>query len=240
MNSIKAEVIKEKKSKQIIYSFEVNNDVFKAYYFPGKNSTLEITHNDSSLGTIDEPETRTEYTVNAETNPVKITAWIDSKLSLASFFGKVKGIGIEVDGRPVQNTVSDPETHINNGKSGLYILMFFLIIKSVWTYYSTYENFENHLVSGIGSSVYFIPFIYALIVTIKYKSWTMLAIISGVILSALELIDYITGIPESIKTAGGSFIIWLIIRLSVLYVLCNAFIWKRRQSRNSQNINNQL
>ncbi|GBU28341.1 hypothetical protein R84B8_01899 [Treponema sp. R8-4-B8] len=240
MNSIKAEISKEKASKKIIYSFEVNNDAFKAYYFPGKKSTLEISHNGSSLGTIDNPKAKSEYTVNSETKPVKITAWIDNKLSLASFLGKVKGIGIEVDGRPVQNTVSDPETHINIGRSGLYILLFFLIIKSAWTYYSSYKNYEYHIVSIISSSIYFIPFIYVLILTIKYKTWTTLAIISGVILTALEMIDYIIGIPASVTSTGSSFVVWIIIRLSALYVLCNAFIWRRKQLRNSQNLNNQL
>jgi len=240
MGAIKAEVSKEKGSKKIIYSFQVNNDAFKAYYFPGKKSTLEITHNGSSIGTIDEPEVKKEYTVNSETEPVKITAWMDNKLSLASFLGKVKGVGIEVDGTPVQNTVSDPETHINIGRSGLYILLFFLIIKAGWTYYSAFQKYANHIVSIISCAVYFIPFIYVLIITIKYKSWTKLAIISGIIIALLETVDFIVGIPESIKAGGSSFIIWLIIRISALYVLCDAFIWKRRQSRNSQNINNQL
>jgi hypothetical protein len=119
MNVIAATVKKEKTNKKIIYSFSVNNDAFEAHYFSGKKSTLEIMHNESLLGAIDKPKTKFEFVANPETSPVKITAWIDNGNSISSFIGKINGVGIEADGKPVQHTLAVPETHIKNGRVGL-------------------------------------------------------------------------------------------------------------------------
>jgi len=230
MNTVKAEISKEKASKKVSYTFEINNDVFKAHYLPGKIPSLVIMHNGSTLGIINEPKTKTEYAVNSETKPLKITAWIDNGISIATFIGKVRGVGIEVDGRPVQGTVTDPEIHIKNGRPGLYVLSFLLILKSVMTYYNTFNVHASHVVAGIVGAIYFVPFLFALIVTIKYKTWTTLAILTGIILSVLEMIDYVVGIPDIVRSGNaGVVIIWMIARISILYVLCNAFIWKRKQ-----------
>jgi hypothetical protein len=231
MTVIKAAIKKEKASKKVIYSFEVNNDVFEAHYYTGKKQSLEIKHNGAMLGIIDRPKAKFEYVVNSETNPINITAWIDNGISISSFISKNSGVGIEVDGKPVQYTLTDPETHINNGRSGLYILLFILAFKSIWTYYNTFKGYASHIVAGITSTIYFVPFILALIAGIKYKSWTTFAILTGIILSILELIDYAFGIPSSIIAGanGVTLLIWILIRISALYLLYNAFKWKRKQ-----------
>jgi len=231
MELIKAEVSKEKGSKKVTYSFEINNDVFKAYYFPGKKPALELTHNENALGTIDQPNKKIDYTVNSGTTPLKITAWLYKRSIFASLTGIANGIGIEVDGKPVQHTLASPETHINYGRGGLYILLFLLIFKSSYTYYSTYTEYVSHIIAGITSLIYFIPFAYILITTIKFKSWTTLALISGIIISALELIDYLAGIPGSITSGSGSFVVWIFIRVCVLITLCSAYNWKRKEKK---------
>jgi len=233
MNLIKAEVSKEKGIKKVTYSFEVNNDVFKAHYFPGNKPVLELTHNENALGSIDQLNTKFDYTVNSGTTPLKITAWLYKKPLITSFTGIPSGIGIEVDGKPVQHTIASPETHINHGRGGLYVLLFLLIFKTAVNYFSLYKEYESHLVSGIASLIYFIPFIFLLITTIKFKSWTTLALISGIIISALELIDFLLGIPGSIASGAnsGSFIVWIFIRICVLITLCGAYNWKRKEKK---------
>jgi hypothetical protein len=231
MNIIQANVKKEKADKKIIYSFGINNDVFEAHYFTGKKPALEITHNGLPLGTVDTPKTKFNFAANSETGAITITAWIESGNSFSSFLGKAAGAGIEVDGKPVQHTLADPQTHIKNGRSGLYVLLFILGFKSIWTYYSVFTQYTSHVVAGISCTIYFIPLLLALIAALKYKSWTTFAIITGIVLSILEMIDYVAAIPGSISsgTNGATFLFWILMRISALYLLYNAIKWRRKQ-----------
>jgi hypothetical protein len=231
MTTIEATVKKEKADKKTIYSFKVNNDVFDVHYFTGKKPALEIMHNGSLLGTIDKQKTKFDFEVNSETNAVNITAWIDSGNSLSSIIGRINGVGIEVDGKPVQHTLADPETHIQQGRSGLYLLLFILGVKSIFTYYTALEQYASHIVAGISFTIYFVPLLLVLTAAIKYKSWTTFAIITGMVLSVLETLDYAMGIPGSINagTNGVTVLIWILIRISALYLFYNALKWKRRQ-----------
>jgi hypothetical protein len=233
MNAIEATVKKEKAGKKTVYYFAVNSDLFEAHYFAGKKYTLEIMHNGSLLGTIDNPNPKTkfEFIANSEANPIKITAWIDNGNSISSFIGKINGIGIEVDGKPVQHTLADPETHIKNGRTGLYILLFILGFKCIWTYYINFKEYASHIVAGISGAIYFIPLVLVLIAAIKYTRWTTFAIITGIVLSLLEMLDYAIAIPGSISsgTNGVTLVIWIAIRISTLYLLYNAWKWKQNK-----------
>jgi len=235
MNTIKAEVSKDKKSKSQTYSFEVNGEPFKVLYLPGKEAALQIVHNEVSLGTIlwaVDKERKFEYTVTAGAKPVKITAWISNGYQFMGI-GKARGIGIEVDGVPVQHTVTAPEIHIENGRAGLYVLVFLLGFKSIWTYYALFSEYASHFVAGVSSTVYIVPFIIALIAAIKYKTWTTFAIYAGLILAVLEVVDFVSGIPESANSGSSGFVIWLFVRAGMLYALFNAFKWRLRQKENT-------
>jgi len=237
MNVIKAEISKEKGSKKRIYSFEANNETFKAYYLPTRAPTLEIMHNGSLLGKTDRPNTKLEYTVNSKTGPLKITAWIDYRFSLT--IGYTRGAGIEVDGKPVQYTVTDPETHIKKGRSALYVLLAILFIQSVYNFFTSLETYtsdewasmtaaQSYFAAGIISALYFIPFLFILLAAIKYKAWTTFAILSGIIIAALEMIAYII---LSINSFSYGIAAALLIRIGVLFTLFNAFKFKRRQKK---------
>jgi hypothetical protein len=232
MAIIEAIVKKDKVDKKIIYSFVINNETLEAHYFFGKKASLEITHNGVLLGTINNPKIKHDYIINQEANPTKITAWIDNGNSFSAFMGKLKGIGIEIDGKPVQHTLSDPETHIKNGRSGLYFLLFILGFKCIWTYYINFKEYTSHIVAGISTVVYFVPLIIVLVATIQYARWTTFAIITGIILAVLELFDYAMGIPNSITsgTNGASLLIWILIRISALCMFYNAWKWKRKKT----------
>jgi hypothetical protein len=231
MTIIEATIKKDKASRKTVYSFAVDNDAFEAHCFSGKKPTLEIIHNGCLLGTIDTQKTKFEYVANPETSPVKVTAWLDNGNSISSFIGKINGIGIEINGNPVQHTLADPETHIKGGRSGLYILLFILSIKSIFTYYSAFKGYASHIVAGISCMIYFIPLLFVLVATIKYTRWTIFGLIVGSVLSLLEMIDYVMGIPDSISsgTNGASFLIWILIRISALYLFYNAWKWKSKQ-----------
>jgi hypothetical protein len=232
MAVIDAIVKKDKIDKKIVYSFGMNNETLEAHYFFGKKSSLEIIHNGVLLGVINDHKTKYDYIINPETNPIKVTAWIDNGNSFSAFMGKLKGVGIEIDGKPVQHTLADPETHIKNGRSGLYILLFILGFKCILTYYINFKEYTSHIVAGISAIVYFIPLIIALVATIQYVRWTTFAIITGIIFAFLELVDYAMGIPNSITsgTNGASLLIWILIRISALCMFYNAWKWKHKKT----------
>jgi len=230
MSVIASSVSKESGSKRVIYSFRVNNDAFEASYLPGKNHSLEITHNEVSLGEIDASDKKHEYTVNSETTPLTVTAWIDDRATFATYLGKPKGVGIEVNGCPVQHTVADPQTHIKSGRSALIVLLFLLGVKSLWSYYTLVKTFESHIVALIANSVYFVPLLLTIVITIKYKSWPTFSIITGIVISILDMIDYLSAIPQVIRSSNnGSFVVWIFIRIGIIYMLCAALKWRRVQ-----------
>jgi len=232
MDTITSVVSKGNGNKEVTYSFQVNNDAFKAVYLPGKKSTLEIIHNDTSLGEIDAPNKKCEYTVNSETNPLTVTAWIDDRASIATYLGKPKGVGVEVNGRPVQHTMADPETHIKIGRAALAGLLILLTIKSALSYNILFKAFESHYVALIANTVYFIPLLLTVLITIKYKSWPTFSIITGIVISILDMADYLSAIPQLLKSGrGGSFVVWIFIRIGIIYSLCVALKWRRRQRK---------
>jgi hypothetical protein len=232
MTIIGSTIKRDKKAKKTIYSFMVNDDVFEAYFFTGKKPALEIMHNGALLGFIEEQKTKFEFVANPEVNPVKITAWIDAGNSFSSIIKSMfKGVGIEVDGKPVQNTVTDPGFHIKNGRSGYSVLLFVFGVKSLFTYYTSFEEYASYFAAVISSAIYFVPFLLLLAAFINYARWTTFAIFAGLILSVLEFVDYIMGIPNSIRSGanGVSILIWMILRIMALYLLFNALKWKNKQ-----------
>jgi hypothetical protein len=169
---------------------------------------------------------------NPETFPVKITAWIDAGNLFSSLIKTViNGVGIEVDGEPVQNTLTDPGFHIKNGKSGYYVLLFILLIKSIFAYYTAFKGSESHSVAAISSSIYFASLVLALVFFINYVRWTKVSLYLGIILSVLEFVDYAIGIPSGISSGvnGASILIWVILRIAALYLFFNALKWKNKQ-----------
>ncbi|QQO10042.1 hypothetical protein [Breznakiella homolactica] len=230
MNVIEAAAAKEKQTKKIIYSFSVQNETFEAHYFKGKNPSLELLYNGTPVMTADKPNTRFTYEIQKGSTPVKITLWIENA-AYSVFIGKVNGIGIEVDGIPVQHTVTDPGTHIKNGRTALYALLFILAVKSLFTYFSTFSEYSSHLVAGISSTLYLIPLLLIAAAAVKYAQWTRFALIAGMVVSIIEMLDYILAVPGSIAsgTNGMTMVIWIALRISVWCTLYNAFKWKSKQ-----------
>jgi len=237
MTVIASTIKKDMKTKKSTYSFLINDIAFEAHYFFGKEPTLEILHNGSSLGIVSEKTTKFDFTVNAETFPIKITAWMNIGNTFSSILNPTNnGIGIEVDGKPVQNTLADPGYHIKNGKTAYYILLIILGIKSIFTYYTTFKGYSSHLVAAIACAIYFVPFLLALAALIFYFRWTTFAVYFGFILSILEFIDYLFGLPDAIRSNANqmvSILIWMVIRISALWLFSNALKWKNKQKKDS-------
>ena len=173
---------------------------------------------------------RHEFNINNEFELIKITIWMEYN-NYASFIGKLNGIGVEVNGVYVQNTLADPEVYINNGRSGFYILMFILGFKSLFTYYQIFKEYVSHIVAFISCSIYFIPLLIVVLLTFKYSHWTILALITGTIISILELIDYSFTIPTTLiaGTNAVMLVFWIVIRIGVLYMFYNAFKWIKKK-----------
>ena len=236
MEVIKAEASRDKKNKKIIYSFNVNNIYFKASFIHTRSPSFEITQNGSLLGKTDKINTRFDYTVDSGTEPLKITAWIHYRTERTD---SVNELGIEVNGKPVQHTTADPEVHIKPGRVWLFVFLPFLLLQSVLTYIYAIETFlsaeyasrmtalQPYIASGLLSAVYFIPFIFVLITAIKYKTRTMLALISGIVISALDMISCVL-VYFFFPAYATCFIITFIIQIRVLWELCTALKWKRK------------
>lgn len=227
MNIIKSTVTKEKKNKKIIYSFSFDNETFEAHYIISKKPTVELFYNGSHLGLINDLKVKHDFLINPDSNPMKLTIWIESNI-YSLFIGKINGIGIKIDENPVQHTLADPEAHIKNGRSGFIVLFFVLGLKCIFTYYNIFKEYSSHIVSGISMIVYFIPLLLALIAFIKYVRWTKFALITGIIISVLEMLDYLIALPNSImaETNGASLLIWILIRISAICIFFTAFKWK--------------
>ena len=236
MKVINSTVKKDKKANLISYSFDINNEHFIANYIYGKKPRFELFHNNSLIGSSEQIKNKMEFSVNSEMEILNIVIWLEYN-NYNAFFGKLNGVGIELNGNPIQNTLADPDVYINNGRGGFFILMFILLVKSIFTYYQIFKEYSSHIISGISSSIYLIPLIIVILFTIIYKKCTMVALIIGSIILSLEFIDYILGVPNTLMAGSGSnavsLIIWLAIRVSGFIMFYNAFKWyKKRKSLN--------
>jgi len=230
---INSTVKNEKKINATIYSFDANNEHFTANYIYGKKPRFELFHNGSLIGSSEQLKTRSEFTINTEYEALNITVWLEQN-NFAAYIGKLNGIGIEVNKNPVQNTLADPEVYVKYGRSGLFILLFILTVKSIFNYYQIYKAYESHLVSIISDSVYVIPLILVALMAIFYKRWTMFALIAGIAISILEFTDYAIALPGSLPNTNIIMVIlWIFFRVSVILILFNALKWKRK----SKNMN---
>ena len=212
MEIIESSVTKDKKNKRTVYAFSVSGLSFEAHHYKMTKSRLEIFNNGTLLGTVDLKTPRAEYIVEAEPSPVKITAWIEVKAK--------GGAGIEVDGKPVQHTIADPDVHIKNGKIALYFLLAILAIKT----FSSFGSGEPG-----GGILCFFMLLITVGAVILYKKLTKFAIITGLVLGGLEMIDFVTGII-SIGGGGSKFVViaWIFVRIAMLFNLINALSWKRK------------
>jgi len=226
MDIIKSTEKKERKMNLKTYSFDINNEHFSAHYIYGKKPRFEFFHNDSLIGSSDQINNKFEFIVNTEYDSLKIIIWIEYNI-YSVYIGKLNGIGIEVNKNPVQHTLADPEVYINNGRSGFYILLFILGLKSIVTYYQNYQGYNSHIVSLISSSLYIVPFFLVIILLLIYKRLTKFALITGIVISILEFIDYGLALPNSFMSGSGSnaisLLFWIAIRVCVICIIYNAF-----------------
>jgi hypothetical protein len=220
MTVIESIVTKDKKEKKDTYAFTINGESFEAHHYSGKQSKLEIIHNGTPLGTVDKPKAKSEYVLNEGENAVKITAWIE-KGSFMSFTGSSGGIGIEINGKPLQHTVADPEVHIKNGLTGLYFLLIVFVLKCIFTLFTD---------GGIvGAILYLFPLAIVVVATIKYKSWTKFSIISGFVLAVLEMVEFMVGLIDGMGNAGA--VVWIFLRIAAIACLFNALKWQRKVNK---------
>jgi len=235
MKLIESTLNKETKGK-IIYAFSINNEQFSVNYNYGIKPTVELLHNNSVLGFIDQPKNKFDFIINSELEQIKIKIWIEYYNVYAINFGKINGIGIEVNEVPVKNTLSDPETHIKQGKSGLYFLLFLLGFNNIITYYTIFKDYYFHILT-LFSSISLIPFFIMLVLIIKFKNWTKIALYTGFIISILEMFAFIYFRSNRLLSdinndtmSGTSFVImliWVLFRLGIMNRIYNAIKWNK-------------
>jgi len=227
MTAIKAQITKDKESKQTIYSFQANGETFTAYF---ANLTLQIQHNETTLGTIlweIDKNRKFQYTVKTNADPITITAWIDVFSGNGNSRANKIRIGIEVNGEPVLNTLADQQLiqkgKLQNRSNFLCAIVFLIII------FGPFHQSFKYIFKEYLSITYIIPFFLATIPTIKTKSITIFAILSNTYLLALEILYILkTG------TFSNTFIIiWFSIRTALLCGLCYIYKQEREQKKAS-------
>lgn len=223
MNHIVSVITEDDKEKKKSYAFEVNGEKFVAHHKSGEKPSLEILHNDVSLGIITQIAVPTEYLVNHGDQTIKIDAFIQQPGGFLDFLMPWKktgnGIHLTVDGVPVQGTIDDPEVNIREGFLGLWFLLAIFILKTV----------VGFVVDGFGGAIYLIPLIIILLAVIRFNKWTGFAVHAGLILSVLEFIEYILGAFGSQSVI--SIIIWSLIRAGIFVKLLSAFQFYRKEKK---------
>jgi len=220
MSVIKSEINKDKATKSQTYSFKVDNETFEVHYYThGKylqgEPALEIMHNGSLVG-------ETDVTINTETKTLHITAWINRR----TYLGKSKSVGIEVNGEPVQGTLTDPEVHIKYGRFTLGAYSFFLLCNFYFDYNATAAEYGS-LVGLIANVTSLSLFLFFLMLTIKYKHFTKFAPLAGIVLMIMEII-ILFALPNDY---GSKVINVAYIRVLLLYLFYNALKWKHAQEK---------
>jgi len=224
MTPIEAQIIKEKKSEEVIYSFVVNGEPIKAHFVTGRNPELHIQHNETTLGTIIwkvDKKRRFEYTVNTNAEPLNISAWIEETNSRY----RTKNIGLEVNGVPVKYTLSDPQVVLMNKLkfwcSWLYLAVFILF---------PFGPFHTGLkaVFKILPFIYFVPVIVAIVAIFIFKTWTLSALLLNAYFLALEM-GYMMVDMDSYS--GLFIVIWIFVRMAVFCALCYIFKKEREHKK---------
>jgi len=219
--AIKATETKFKKEKKTVYAFSIGNNNFEACFSNGKKPALVLSHNGTQIGVVEKAGNKVPFTVNTENAPINITAWIEGGFS-SWLFGKTQGgIGVEADGKPVQHTLADPGTHIKAGKTGLFLLLLLLALKGIFSIVSQ---------SIAAAALFFVLMLIVLAAILMYKKWLTFALYAGLVLSALETVDYVSGIPAVIQSGirPVSMGVWVLYRVSIFANLFNALIWMYR------------
>ena len=233
MKIINSTTNKDKKMKLITYSFTINNERFTANYAYGKKPRFDFLHNDTLIGSSEQIKNKSEFTVNTEYETLTITVWLEYN-AYSMYIGKLNGIGIEVNKNPVQHTLADPDVYINNGRSGFFILLLILTVKSIYTYYQIFNQYSSHILSLYISAIYIVPLLVGIFLLFIYKRWTKFALIGGIIISILEFVDYGLGLPESLRTGSGSnaamMLFWIALRVCILFIFYNAFKAKTKSN----------
>jgi len=233
MKIINSTTNKDKKMKLITYSFTINNERFTANYAYEKKPRFDFFHNDTLIGSSEQIKNKSEFTVNTEYETLTITVWLEYN-AYSMYIGKLNGIGIEVNKNPVQHTLADPDVYINNGRSGFFILLLILTVKSIYTYYQIFNQYSSHILSLYISAIYIVPLLVGIFLLFIYKRWTKFALIGGIIISILEFVDYGLGLPESLRTGSGSnaamMLFWIALRVCILFIFYNAFKAKTKSN----------
>jgi hypothetical protein len=249
MKIIDSKVTRDRKGKKDIYVFSVNNELFEAHYCYGDKPTLTFFHNGAQFGFIYDLNSKVQYSIESESEPIIITGWIEKRglplssnkkdgigieadgnsvkdalitglvgtsgISLLSF--KNNGIGIEIDGIPIQNTLTDPNVHIGDGRVGLIVLLIVFALKGI------IQTFLDEPINGIA---YIIPALITLVLILMFKKTTIISIIGGIIMATLELIDYVAGVILQYSNQKPMLILtWIVFRMIIIYALINAFRW---------------
>jgi len=123
----------------------------------------------------------------------------------------------------------DYELNIQKGRKGLFLLLFVIGLKIVL----------GVAVGSIENIIYVVPFFLVLIAAIQYYSWNTFALYAGLIIAALEIIDYTVGtIANFVKTSSISLpfvIVFIGLRISAFSLIFTALKWKIKQKNAAGN-----
>ena len=121
MGLVDASVTKDIKNHKITYSFGFDNKHFTVHFYNGKNPKAELYNDKYKIGFIDQSKNGRRFIIDSDLSQINISLWMeftDISYGFVSVSKLVNGVGIDVNGNPVKNTLADREIKVKEGLNG--------------------------------------------------------------------------------------------------------------------------
>jgi hypothetical protein len=184
-----------------------------------------ITANGNDLLTLTKQKKRENALFMGKIEKHTVTAWFESGGGSFDLVPTSQwGIGMLVDGKPVESTLADPEIAGGQGRAGVWVFACFLAIKAAFQPAMALSRHDAATAAG-QLFLYGIPALALICFGIMYKKARKAALITALVVGILESLDFIAGgaMQMVAETTGGnagnsgvSLLIWGGLRIAAL------------------------
>lgn len=122
-----------------------------------------------------------------------LTAWFESGSDSFELVPMSQtGIGMLIDGKPVESTLSDPEILGSGGRAGVWVFAVFLALKGIVQMFIA--SSQHDVATGVFNLfLYGLPAIALVVLGIVFKKVKKGALITALVIGSLETLDFIIG-----------------------------------------------
>lgn len=209
-------------------SFLVDDVSIRSTPIRDKKNTLtswQITANGTPLLTLSKQRKKEQAMFMGKTEKHTVTAWFESGAGSFELVPTSQtGIGMLIDGKPVESTLSDPEVMGSQGRAGVWTFAVFLGLKAIIQMFMKLA--ADDTVTGVFNLfLYGIPAIALVVLGIMFKKIKKGALITALVVGSLETLDFIAGAVMKIVqeattgnagNSGVSLLLWGGLRIGAL------------------------